>query len=267
VRNTDIYYQAWLPDGEAKAALQLIHGLGSHSGRYMNVVGYLVPRGIAVYGHDHLGHGKSGGARGMIERFEDFTGTIAPCRDKIRNRLPEKPVFLFGHSMGGLIATHQLIDRQSDYQGAILSAPALKIQEGISPLQIIASQILARVAPRAGLLRLDPNRLSHDPEVVNAYRNDPLVFHGRTPARLAVKLMNAMQQAAQRMETITLPLLIFLGSRETIVNPGGAQMLYDGAGSKDKTFRIYEGLYHETFNEPERARVLGDIAVWLESHI
>jgi acylglycerol lipase len=267
VRNTDIYYQAWLPDGEAKAALQLIHGLGSHSGRYMNVVGYLVPRGIAVYGHDHLGHGKSGGARGMIERFEDLTGTIAPCRDKIRNRLPEKPVFLFGHSMGGLIATHQLIDRQSDYQGAILSAPALKIQEGISPLQIIASQILARVAPRAGLLRLDPNHLSHDPEVVNAYRNDPLVFHGRTPARLAVKLMNAMQQAAQRMETITLPLLIFLGSRETIVNPGGAQMLYDGAGSKDKTFRIYEGLYHETFNEPERARVLGDIAVWLESHI
>ncbi len=267
MRTTDIYYQAWLPDGEAIAALQLIHGLGSHSGRYMNVVEYLVPRGIAVYGHDHIGHGKSGGARGMMERFEDFTGTIGACFDKIRNNLPGKPVFLFGHSMGGLIATHQLIDRQSDYQGAILSAPALKIQDGISPLQIIASQILARVAPRAGLLRLDPNRLSHDPQVVNAYLHDPLVFHGRTPARLAMKLMDAMQRAAQRIETITLPLLIFLGSRENIVNPGGARMLYERAGSKDKTFRIYEGLYHETFNEPERARVLEDMRTWLEARL
>jgi acylglycerol lipase len=267
VRNTDIYYQAWLPDGEAKAALQLVHGLGSHSGRYMNVVEYLVPRGIAVYGNDHIGHGKSGGARGMMERFEDFTATITACCDKIRNRMPGKPVFLFGHSMGGLIATHQLIDRQSDYRGAILSAPALIIQDGISPVKIIISQILARVAPQAGLLRLDPNLLSHDPEAVNAYRNDPLVFHGRTPARLAVKLMNAMQRASQRMETITLPLLVFLGSREKIVNPGGARMLYDRAGSKDKTFRIYEGLYHETFNEPERARVLGDMHAWLEARL
>jgi acylglycerol lipase len=267
LRKVDIYYQAWLPDGGVKAALMFVHGLGSHSGRYMNVVRHLVPEGIAVYGHDHIGHGRSGGARGRIRRFEDFTETIDTYHAMVRGWQAEKPIFLFGHSMGGLIATQYLIDHPLVFRGAILSAPALQIPEGISGAKLLASQVLARLAPQAGLLRLNPDHLSRDPEVVRSYRNDPLVFHGRTPARLVLELMKAMRRTGQGIGKLSLPLLIILGGGEKIVNPAGARMLFEKSGSQDKTLKIYEGLYHETFNEPERARVLDDMRTWLEAHM
>ncbi|MGB7538933.1 MAG: lysophospholipase [Anaerolineales bacterium] len=267
LRNADIYYQAWLPEGEARAALQIVHGLGSHSGRYGSVVDPLVRLGYAVYGQDHIGHGKSGGARCMINRFEDLTHPITMFTGMIRSWQTGKPVFLFGHSMGGLIATACLLDHQADFKGAILSAPAIAIPEGISPAKILVGRFLSVIAPKSGLLRLDPARLSRDPAVVSAYRNDPLVYHGRTPARLSMELVKAMRRVGGELNKITLPFLTFLGGGEQIVNPDGARRLYENAGSQDKTIKVYEGLYHETFNEPERARVLEDMKRWLEEHI
>jgi acylglycerol lipase len=266
VRNADIYYQAWLPEGDVKAVLLVVHGLGSHSGRYMNVVNHFAPHGIAVYGFDQIGHGKSGGARGMIERFEDFTDTLTIYCHMVKGWQTGKPIFLFGHSMGGLIAAYYLLDHQADFKGAIISAPAVKLRENISPAVIILGRILSSLEPKAGVLRMDPAGLSRDPEVVNAYIHDPLVFHGKTPARLAAELLKAMRRVAKEAGKINLPLFTLQGGADKIVNPGGAQMLYDKAGSKDKTIHIYEGLYHETFNEPERARVLQDMGTWLSAH-
>jgi acylglycerol lipase len=267
VRNTEIYYQAWLPGGEAKAVLLFVHGMGSHSGRYSNIVDPLVPRGIAVYGFDQIGHGKSSGERGTVKRFEDFTDTLAVYREKIKSEQTGKPVFLFGHSLGGLIAADYLLDHQADFRGAILSAPAVKVGENISPARILIGRILSVIAPRAGVMRLDPAGLSHDPAVVEAYLRDPLVFHGRIPARLAAEMLKAMRRVAAEAHRITLPLLTFQGGAEKTVNSGGARMLYERAGSVDKSIKIYEGLYHETFNEPERARVLEDMRDWLEAQI
>ena len=267
VRNINIYYQAWLPDRDPKAVLLFVHGMGSHSGRYMNIVNHFVPHGVAVYGHDHAGHGKSGGERGTVRRFEDFTDTLGMYCRMVKGWQAGKPVFLFGHSMGGLIATCYLLGHQAEFDGAILSAPALMPANNISPAMILLGRILAAVMPRKGLIRLDPAGLSHDPEVVKAYIDDPLVFHGKTPARLAVELVKAMRRVTKAADRITLPFLTFLGGAERIVNPDGARMLFERAGSKDKTIKIYEGLYHETFNEPERARVLEDMTLWLDAHI
>jgi alpha-beta hydrolase superfamily lysophospholipase len=240
--------------------------MGSHSGRYMNIVNHFVPRGIAVYGFDHIGHGKSGGERGMVERFEDFTDTLAIYSGMVKGRQTGKSIFLFGHSMGGLIATYYLLDHQADFRGAILSAPAINSGKRISPAMILLGKALSVVMPRAGLIKLDPAGLSRDPDVVRAYIGDPLVFHGKTPARLAAELLKAMQRVTKEVDQITLPFLTFIGGGEKIVNPEGARMLYDRAGSKDKTILIYDGLYHETFNEPERARVLHDMESWLAAH-
>jgi acylglycerol lipase len=266
VRNAGIYYQAWLPEGNVQAVLLVVHGLGEHCGRYMNVVHHFVPLGYAVYGFDHIGHGKSDGAREFVDRFEDFTDTITIYYEMVKGWQTGRPVFLLGHSMGGLIASYYLLDHSADFRGAVISAPSIKVSDSISRATITIGKILSILTPKAGVLKLEADGISRDPEVVMAYVNDPLVFHGKTPARLAAELLKAMLRVTAETERITLPFIVIQGSEDKLVDPAGAQMLYDKAGSKDKTLKVYEGLYHEVFNEPERARVLKDVETWLAAH-
>ena len=267
VRDANIYYQAWLPDGEAKAVLLIVHGLGEHSGRYMNVVDAVVPRGYAVYALDHIGHGKSDGGREVVKRFEDYTDTLTTYLALVKGREAGKPVFLMGHSMGGLIASFYLLDHQDAFSGAVISAAAVKIGDAVSQGTIFMSKILSAIAPRLGVLALDAGAISRDPEVVRAYADDPLVFHGKTPARLAAEMLKAMMRVTAEAGAISLPVLIVQGSEDKLVDPGGAQMLHDTVSSQDKTLKIYPGMFHEVCNEPERALVLEDIATWLDAHL
>ena len=267
VRETEIYYQGWLPDGDAKAVLLIVHGLGEHSGRYMNVVNHFVPLGYAAYALDHIGHGKSGGEREMVQTFADFTDTLAIFYDMVTGWQPAKPVFLLGHSMGGAIACYYLIDHQDQFKGAVISAPAITAGESVSQGTILMGRILAKVAPKAGVLALDVNGVSSDPAVVEAYVNDPLVFHGKTPARLAAEMLGAMTRITDEVGTISLPFIAVQGSADILVDPAGSQMLYEKASSEDKTLKFYEGFAHEVFNEPGRDQVLADVEQWLEAHL
>lgn len=267
VRNADIYYQAWLPDGDVKAVLFIVHGLGEHSGRYMNHVNRFVPLGYAVYGLDHLGHGKSGGEREVIDRFTDFTDTLKIYYEMVKGWQPGKPIFILGHSLGALITLFHLLDHQSDFKGAIISAPPIKAGESITPLTIAMAKIMSSIAPKVGVLALDASTISRDPAVVKAYADDPLVFHGKTPARLGAEMLSAMNRVNAETDKITLPFIVIQGSEDKLVDPGGAQMLYDKAGSKDKTLKIYQGLYHEVHNEPEREVMFKDLESWLAAHV
>jgi acylglycerol lipase len=267
VRNVDIHYQAWLPEGNIKAVLLVVHGLGEHFGRYGNVIGHFVPLGYAVYGFDLPGHGKSGGAREAVGRFEDFTETLTMYCGMVKGWQSGKPVFLLGHSLGGLIAAFYLLDRQNDFRGAVLSAPLIKVPDTISPATIALGKILSAIAPNTGLIPLDPTGVSRDPAVVKAYIEDPLVFHAKTPARTAAEMLKAMIRVSAEAERITLPFIALQGSADKLVDPGNPKLIFEKAGSKDKTLRIYEGLYHEVFNEPERDRVLNDVETWLAARI
>jgi acylglycerol lipase len=267
VRDANIYYQAWLPDGDVKAVLFVVHGLGEHCGRYMNHVNRFVPLGYAVYGLDHLGHGKSDGEREVIERFEDYTDVLTTYYGMVKGWQPEKSIFILGHSMGGLITCSYLLDHQADFKGAIFSAPAIKVGESITSMTITMGKVLSRIAPKTGVLALDATTISHDPAVVKAYADDPLVFHGKTPARLAAEMLKAMMRVTAETDKITLPFIVVQGSEDKLVDPGGAQMLYDKAGSKDKTLKIYKGLYHEVHNEPEREVMFKDLETWLAEHV
>ncbi len=267
VRNVNLYYQAWLPEENVKAVLLVVHGMGEHSGRYMNVVDHFVPLGVAVYGLDHIGHGKSDGTREYVECFDDFTDTLTIFYNMVAEWQADKPIFILGHSMGGLITSYYLIDHQVKFKGAVISAPAVKVGDSISQATITMGKILSRLAPKMGLLALDTNGISRDQEVVEAYINDPLVFHGKTTAQLGSELLSAMSRVTAEAGKITLPLIIVQGGDDILVDPSGAQMLYDLASSEDKTLKIYDGLYHEVFNEPEHDVVLKDVENWLEAHV
>jgi acylglycerol lipase len=264
---TNIYYHAWLPEGDVKAVLMVVHGLAEHCGRYMNVVNHFVPLGYAVYGLDHYGHGKSEGQRVFVERFGEFTDTLKTFFDMIQGWQPGKKVFIVGHSMGGLITTAYLLDHQKELAGAVISAPSIKIGESISPVMVFMGKILSSISPRAGLMALEAGGVSRDPEVVKAYVNDPLVFTGKMTYRLGAEMIKAMKRVGAEMGKITLPLIIVQGSADKLVDPSGSKMLYENVKSADKTFKLYDGLYHEVFNEPEREVVLGDVEKWLSAHV
>ena len=266
VRGSRIYTQRWLPEGAPKAALLVVHGLGEHSGRYQNVVNHFVPLGYAVYALDHLGHGQSAGQREFVERFEDYTDTLKLYFGQVQAEHPGLPVYIVGHSLGGLISTFYLLDHQAELAGAVLSAPAVKMPASVTPLLRLVSRVMSAVAPRAGVAALEAPDISRDPAVVQAYVNDPLVFTGKTTARLAAESLKAMQRVKAGAATITLPLLIVQGGDDHLVDPIGARELYDSVGSTDKTLKIYPGLYHEIFNEPERGQVLSDVESWLAAH-
>jgi len=265
IRDLRIYYQCWLPESESKAVLLIVHGLAEHSGRYMNVVNHFVPLGYAVYGIDHIGHGKSDGSRVYVRRFEDFTDTLKIFSDMISDWQPEKPIFLVGHSMGGLIGSIYLLDHQDKLSGAVLSGPSVKVPDNISSATVLVAKLFSTLMPKLGLIALEAEGVSRDPAVVQAYLNDPLVYTGKTTARLGAELLKAMKCVAVDASKITLPILIVQGGEDRLVDPDGAQMLHDTVGSVDKTLKIYDGLYHEVFNEPEHLKVLGDVEAWLES--
>ena len=267
VRDTSIYFQSWLPESEPKAVLLIVHGLAEHSGRYMNIVNHFVPLGYAVYGIDHLGHGKSDGMRVYVERFEDYTNTLKIYFDMIRRWQPEKPIFLVGHSMGGLISAVYLLDHQSELTGAVLSGAAVKVPSNITPVILAVGKMLSALMPKLGMLGLEVDGVCRDPAVVQAYISDPLVHKGKITARLAAEMLKAMQRVSAEATKITLPIMVVQGSADRLVDPAGAQMLYDAVSSADKEIRIYDGFYHEVFNEPEHDEVLRDVEIWLAAHL
>jgi acylglycerol lipase len=267
IRDTNIYYQYWLPEGEPKAILLVAHGIAEHSGRYMNVVNHFVPAGYAVYGVDHIGHGKSDGKRVCVERFQDFTKTFKKFFDMIRGWQPIKPIFLVGHSMGGLISAAYLLKHQDELTGVVFSGPGIKVPENISNAVIFAGKILSVVMPKAGIIQLDAEGICRDPAVVDAYLNDPLVYTGKITARLSAEMLKTIQHVTGSAIKIRLPIMIVQGGSDKLVDPSGAQLLYDSVSSEDKKIKIYDGLYHEVFNEPEHGQVLDDVKVWLDSHL
>ena len=258
-----LYYQSWQPFDRPRAVLLIAHGLAEHSGRYQNFARFFVDRGYAVYALDHSGHGKSDGDRCYIGRFSQFTDGVGLLLEKVREENPDSLVFLVGHSMGGLIATHFLIEHQSEFAGCVLSGAAVQPAVEVPALQRLTIRFFSIVLPKLGLLQLDASEISRDPEVVDRYRNDPLVFTGKVSARLLEQFFGSMSGLEEKLAAIELPMLILHGSADGLVSPQGSKMLHEKIGSGDKKLIIYEGLYHEIYNEPEQADVMTDVADWL----
>lgn len=260
----NIFYRCWVP-AEPRAVLLLAHGLAEHSGRYDDFASFFADAGIATYALDLPGHGRSDGKRGHVRYFQEYTEALGALLSPAREVHPDIPFVLFGHSMGGLIAADFLLQHQSEFVAAVLTGAAIRPPKQPSSVALLINRMIAAVAPHLGVMQLDASGVSRDPQVVIDYENDPLVFHGKVSARLVAELFAAMDRIAANAATIQLPLLIMHGGEDTLTAVGGSKLLHDSISSEDKKIVIYDGLYHEILNEPERKNVMADILGWLET--
>lgn len=261
-----LFERAWLPDGAPKAAVAIVHGYAEHSGRYEHVAERLVASGFAVYALDLRGHGRSEGRRVFIRSVDEHLADVDRFLSLVRERRPALPLFLLGHSMGGTVVASYLVTGERDLSGAILSAPAIRSQRGSSAIARAVLSILARLLPRLPVGQLDSAEISRDPQVVARYDADPLVYRGRMPVGTIAALVSAARMVLADTDKMTLPLLLMHGTLDTLADPEGSRQLHEEAATSDKTLKLYEGLYHEIFNEPEQDEVLGDLVEWLEAH-
>jgi alpha-beta hydrolase superfamily lysophospholipase len=265
LRGVELYWQGRLPSGEPAGVLLISHGLGEHSGRYGYVEDALVPDGWAVYGLDHRGHGRSGGRRAHLVRYDDWLADLDTFRRLVVTRHPGLPMFLLGHSMGGQIALAYALEHQQALRGLVLSAPALATN-ALPRAAVPVLQAAAKVAPTLRPAGIDVTKISKDPAVVDAYRADPLVHHGRPTLGLSSALYGQFAVLPERARALRLPVLIQHGTLDGLVDPSGSRLLEANVGSPDRTVRWYEGLWHEIYNEPERERPLSDLREWLDVH-
>jgi alpha-beta hydrolase superfamily lysophospholipase len=264
--NLNLYYQCWLPDNEPKAILLVVHGLGDHCGRYLNLVNPLLLRGYGIYAFDMRGHGKSEGLGGYVERFSHFVDDLDFFHRLVRGLHPKAKIFIFGHSAGGTVATAYTIFRRQDFDGLILSGALLSPPDDVPALTIFAARVLSLILPKAGLYYINAEGISQDKNVVKAYQTDPLVYQGKVRARLGIEVIKTMAMIQRRKSDIRLPILILHGSTDKLSDFRNSELLFQEANSADKTLKVYPGFYHEIINEPGRRQVLDDIEDWLKAH-
>ena len=250
----------------ARARVLIVHGYAEHLGRYDELVGVLLDHGFEPHRFDLRGHGESGYApRGHVDSFEHYRLDLARVLAAVEARSgdQEGPLFLFGHSLGGLIVLDHALSSRSSIAGLILSSPYLAATGIARPL---LADLVGRVSPFAPKLQLDSgldaDDLSHDPEVVEAYRSDPLVFGTVTPGWLH-EVHEAQHRVLSRAGEIRTPTLLLLGEDDPVAAPRRALDLFSQLGATDKEHFVYPGFLHEVFNETGRARVVDDLLEWL----
>jgi alpha-beta hydrolase superfamily lysophospholipase len=263
-RGPTIYHQSWLPDGEPRAVVMLVHGLGEHSGRYAHVAEALTQAGYGVHALDLRGHGKSHGKRAYVRSYGEYMDDIQQFRQPVEAEHPGLGLVVLGHSMGGNLALGHVLDHPDGVRGLALTGPALAPGKGLSPLKLRVAKLLGKIAPGVRPEALSADAISRDPAVVKAYRDDPLVYNGKISAGVAAALLNSMDRFPARHGELALPLLVMHGTDDKLTEIGGTRALEAGAVNATVTAHYYDGLYHEVFNEPEQQKVIADLIAWLD---
>ncbi|MCU0296578.1 MAG: lysophospholipase [Candidatus Nanopelagicales bacterium] len=255
-----IYRQQWLPDADPIAVVCLVHGLGEHSGRYGHLAQRFTDAGYAVLALDLRGHGKSSGGRGDLS-IDKAGADVGELLDDARMQFPDAPLVIYGHSLGGLITMTYTVAHHPDVVAQVASAPALDSELREQKLKFTLAQILGGIVPGVAIpTGLDPEGVSRDPEVVAAYKADPLV-HDKGSLGLAKSTFAAMD-AIMTQTDFPVPLLIIHGTSDRLTVPSASKKLV-GQMSGDVTLIEYEGMYHEPHNEPEQEEVFNDVLEWL----
>ena len=258
-----IVYDVWTPDIAPRAVVVLSHGLGEYARRYDHVAQRFGEAGLVTYALDHRGHGRSGGKRMLVRDISEYTGDFDILVGIANRENPGLRSIVLGHSMGGGIVFAYGVERPDNYDLMVLSAPAVAAQDLVSPLLAFAAKILGVLLPGLPVQELDVNAISRDPAVVAAYNADPLVYHGKVPAGVRRALLQVGETMPQRAPALTAPLLVVHGSEDRLIPVEGSRGLVGSVGSDDVELKVYPGLYHEVFNEPEQDQVLGDVVSWI----
>jgi alpha-beta hydrolase superfamily lysophospholipase len=263
----DIFYRKATAEPE-RGRVVLVHGLGEHGGRYGHVARRLLSLGLSVFIPDHRGHGRSGGRRGHVARFGRYlTDLKKMVALAATGAVEDRRMYLVGHSLGGLIVTRYVQEFPEDAAAAVVSSPALRLPGHVPALKAALGRVMSGLIPWLSLSgELVQDKISHDPEVVRAYRNDPLV-HSRVTARWFTETTAAMERALEKAPQVQTPMLFQLAGDDYLVDARGAREVFERLGAQDKTLIEYPDLYHEIYNETHTKQPLGDLAAWLEERI
>lgn len=269
VEGLELYYQSWTPPGKVRAILAIVHGLGAHSSLYTNIIEYLLPKQYAVYSYDMRGHGRSPGARGYINKWAEYRDDLQAFLKLIQQQHAQQPIFLLGHSMGGLVVidyTLRYPQKASKLQGIITIAPSIG-EVGVSPLKLLLGKILSRIYPRFSLdAGLDITAGSRDESILASYTQDKL-RHRRGTARLSTEFFNTLAWVQSHVKEWCRPLLILHGSADRITLAASSEIFYQQINYPDKLRIEYPGAYHDLYCDINYKEVLGDLNNWLEKHL
>ncbi|MEM7402704.1 MAG: lysophospholipase [Myxococcota bacterium] len=260
----DLFYQAYKAQSDATGSVVLVHGFSEYSGRYTHVVDALVHAGLNVLLFDLPGHGHSSGMQGHIDSFQQYVDSAKSAIDQANQLFDNADITLLGHSMGGLVSIHAVAQSPSLVRRLILSNPLCASRVRIPAWQRLLIHAIARVRPKQLFsLAIAPEKLSHNQQMVQLYANDPLCIR-QGSARCLLQLQEAMQLCEQCTHQLQLPVLLQLASDDWVVDINEARRLfahYRAAGSKTV---VYEGFYHEIYNEVEWQRPVTDLTAWIK---
>jgi acylglycerol lipase len=260
-----IFLRSWRPDGKPRAVIVICHGVNSHGGQYAWVAEQFVKRGFAVYALDLRGRGKSEGERFYVENVADYVSDVAGVVTIAQLRDPGVPVFLLGHSAGGVVSSIYTIEYQAELAGFICESFAFQVPA--PGFALAAIKAVSHIAPRLPVLKLKNEDFSRDPKAVEALNSDPLTAHEVQPAITVAALVRADERLRDEFPRITLPVLIMHGTDDKATVCHGSQFFYETVGSKDKTLKLYEGHYHDLLNDIGKEGVMADITAWIDKHV
>jgi acylglycerol lipase len=260
-----IFVRSWNPGTMARGAVVICHGVNSHSGYYTWAAEQLVATRLAVYALDLHGRGQSDGERFYLDRISDYVHDVHAVVSLVKSRHPGLPVFLLGHSAGGVVSCVYTLEHQAELAGLICESFAFQVAAPDFALAVVKG--LSHVAPHAHVLRLKNEQFSRDAKVVEAMNRDPLIANEVQPTKTVAELVRADERLRKEFPLITLPVLILHGTADKVTNPNGSQLFFDTAGSGDKTLRLYEGHVHDLLNDTGKAKVMTDITGWIDARL
>jgi alpha-beta hydrolase superfamily lysophospholipase len=260
-----IFFRSWRPATHARGVVVIVPGFNSHSGYYGWAAEQLIAQGVAVYAIDLRGRGQSDGERFYVEKFADYVSDVTGLISLVKVNDPGLPLYLLGHSAGGVVSCLYALDNQSDLAGLICDSFAFQVPAPDFALAVFKG--IAHVAPHAHVLHLKNEDFSRDPAVVAAMNADPLIAHETQPTQTLAEMVRADERLKQAFSRITLPVLILHGTHDKATQPSGSQRFFDTAGSSDKTLKLYDGGFHDLLNDIEKERVMADITAWINGRL
>jgi acylglycerol lipase len=260
-----VFFRSWRPTTTPRGVVVIVHGFNAHSGYYAWAAEQLVIAGLAVDALDLRGRGKSDGERFYVETFADYVGDVSRFVTLVKGREPGLPVFLLGHSAGGVVACLYSLDHQQELAGLVCESFAFQVPAPDFALAVLKG--LSHVAPHAHVLHLKNEDFSRDVNVVATMNADPLIAHETQPTNTVAELVRSDERLKKEFEHITLPVLILHGTADKAARPAGSQLFFDKVGSVDKTLRFYDGGFHDLLNDLGKEEVIGDITAWIAARV
>ncbi len=265
VGGLNIFTRTWRPEDAPRGVVVIVHGFNSHSGQYMWAAEQFTANGLAVYALDLRGRGRSDGERFYVEKIEDFTDDVETLVKQAKSENPGLPVFVLGHSAGGVTSCVYTLDHQDEIDGLICESFAFELPVPDIALSFLKG--LSYITPHTHVFSLNNKDFSRDPAVVESMNDDILIKGESQPAQTAKVLINATARLKEEFPQITLPVLIMHGTEDKATKPSGSQHFYEQAGSTDKTLKLYEGHFHDLLNDIDKEVVMADIQNWIDARI